>query len=116
MWQQEAAIFFGRTKKQNTPSELKITFLNTDGNEIMNVSPFLFFRTTEWKNIISNTSHEFATTTDGEVPSSFNLARFDRNGKDCCLKLFTNKECYYFNHSICNFYQLYLNWNNYSIK
>ena len=36
--------------------------------------------------------------------------------KDCCLKLFTNKECDYFSHSICSFYQLYFNWNNYSIK
>ena len=31
-----------------------------------------------------------ATTTDGEVPPSFKLARFDLN-KDCCLKLFTNR-------------------------
>ena len=90
-------------------------FLNPDGNEIMDIPSFLFFCTTDWKNIISITSHEFATTTDGEVSPSFNLARLDLN-KDCCLKLFTNKECDYFSHSICSFYQLYFNWNNYSIK
>ena len=56
-----------------------------------------------------------ATTTDGEVPPSFNLARFDLK-KYCCLKLFTNKECDYFSHSICSFYQLYFKWNNFSIK
>ena len=102
-------------KQHNTPPEWTITFLNPDGNEIMDIPSFLFFCTTDWKNIISITSHEFATTTDGEVPPSFNLARFDLN-KDCCLKLFTNKECDYFSHSICSFYQLYFNWNNYSIK
>ena len=58
------------------------TFLNPDGNEIMDIPSFLFFCTTDWKNIISITSHKFATTTDGEVPPSFNLARFDLN-KDC---------------------------------
>ena len=31
-----------------------------------------------------------ATNTDGEVPPSFNLARFELK-KYCCLKLFTNK-------------------------
>ena len=31
-----------------------------------------------------------ATTTDGEVPPSFNLAKFDLN-KNCWLKLFTNR-------------------------
>ena len=64
-------------KKHNTSSVWKITFLNSDENEIMNVPSFLFFRTTEWKNIISITSHEFNATTDGEMLPSFNLARFD---------------------------------------
>ena len=40
-----------------------------------------------------------ATTTDGEEPPSFNLARFDLN-KDCCSKLFTNRLRDYFNHLI----------------
>ena len=56
-----------------------------------------------------------ATTTDSKVPPSFNLARFDLK-KDCCLKLFTIKGCDHFSHSICSFYQLYFNWNNFSIK
>ena len=47
--------------------------------------------------------------------SLFNLARFDLN-KDFCLKLFTNRECHYFSHSICSFYQVYFHLNNYSIK
>ena len=118
MWPQGTAIFRRHVvlvalKKHNTSPEWKITFLN--GNEIMDIPSFLFFCTTHWKNIISITSHELATTTDGEVLLSFNLARFDLN-KDCCLKLFTNKECDYLSHSICIFYQLYFNWNNYSIK
>ena len=74
-------------KKHNTPSEWKIALLNADGNEIMNVPSFLFFRRTEWKNIILITSHEYVTPTDGELPPSINLARFDLN-KDCCLKLY----------------------------
>ena len=122
MWPQGAAIFRRHLvliplKKRNTSPEWKITFLNPDGNEIMDIPSFLFFCTTHWKNIISITSHEFATrpTTDGEMPPSLNLVRFDLN-EDCCLKLFTNKECDYFSHSICSFYQLYFNWNNYSIK
>ena len=108
-------LFLVALKKHNTPFKWKITFLNTDGNEIMNGPSFLIFRTTQWKNIISITSHEFATTTDREMPPSFNFVRFDLN-KDFCLKLFTNKECDYFSHSIRSFYQLYFNWNNYSIK
>ena len=65
----------------------------------MDIPLFLFFCTTHWKNIISITSHEFATTTDGEVLPSFNLTRFDLN-KDYCLKLFKNKECDFLSHSI----------------
>ena len=95
------AILFWSHYKHNTSPEWKITFLNPDGNEIMDIPSFLFLCTTHYKNIISVTSHEFATTTDWEGPPSFNLARFDLN-EDCCLKLFTNKECDYFSHSICS--------------
>ena len=106
---------FGRTKITQCTTRMEDYFLKprwkwNNGYSIVPV--FLYNRL---KKIISITSHEFATTTDGEVPPSFNLTRFDLN-KDCCLKLFTNKECDYFSHSICSFYQLYFNWNNYSIK